>query len=44
MPASPPPAPWVVSELRPNAPSRHASQEPWLQDVVRTLARAWLLP
>ena len=44
MPALPPPPPWVVSELRPNAPSRHASQGPWLQDVVRTLAQAWLLP
>ena len=44
MPPLPPPAPWVVSELRPDAPSRHASQGPWLQDVVRTLARAWLLP
>ena len=44
MPALPPPAPWVVSELRPDAPSRHASQWPWLQDVVRSLAHAWLLP
>ena len=41
MPAAPPPAPWVVSEIRPDAPACHARQGP---DVVRSLARAWLLP
>lgn len=43
VPASPPVAPWAVSEMPNDALPHHVGLDPWLQDTVRTLARAWLL-
>ncbi len=35
--------PWAVSEMSAAALPHHVGLDPWLQDTVRTLARAWLL-
>ena len=43
VPAAPPVAPWAVSEMPNDALPHHVGLDPWLQDTVRTLARAWLL-